>query len=186
MVCSLARGCRAAADTFQVASLPPPSTATTPLTLRERKIRCKMCRQELAMRKHMMPHNQPPLPLIMSDHESPEGLSPPSEPVAPISGSTPNFAAQLPASLGSLRDTAPLPPPARPNAPRSPPSSTPGTPPPILNAQCSGYFLEPVCLYFHIILPVIEITLSKTDEMDGCVPRRREPLRKDHMPKQEV
>ncbi|KLT38873.1 phosphatases II [Cutaneotrichosporon oleaginosum] len=92
----------------------------TPAGGHRRKIRCKMCRQHLALREHMMDH--------ILDHGSAASSPPNTNPPSP--------AEPRRRASSTLQFT--------PAAPHPAAGGITGGPPILVNPKCSGYFVEPL------------------------------------------
>ncbi|OSC96594.1 hypothetical protein PYCCODRAFT_1378886 [Trametes coccinea BRFM310] len=69
----------------------PYTPSDTPVPAPRRKIRCKMCRQELATREHMLDHGQlgPPTPAVLSAASSRRPSMNDTKPLSPLASGTP-------------------------------------------------------------------------------------------------
>ncbi|KAI0825190.1 hypothetical protein BC628DRAFT_1410586 [Trametes gibbosa] len=79
----------------------PNSPSDTPVPAARRRIRCKMCRQELATREHMLDHGQlgPATPAVLSEAPSRRPSMNDAKPLSPLASGTP--AARRASSSGS-------------------------------------------------------------------------------------
>ncbi|CDO77073.1 hypothetical protein BN946_scf184473.g17 [Trametes cinnabarina] len=70
----------------------PHTPSDTPAPTPRRKIRCKMCRQELATREHMLDHGQlgPPTPAVLSAASSRRPSMNDTKPLSPLASGTPS------------------------------------------------------------------------------------------------
>ncbi|KAI8976656.1 hypothetical protein BD414DRAFT_467005 [Trametes punicea] len=70
----------------------PYSPSDTPAPTPRRRIRCKMCRQELATREHMLDHGQlgPPTPAVLSAATSRRPSMNDAKPLSPLASGTPS------------------------------------------------------------------------------------------------
>ncbi|KAI0367683.1 hypothetical protein BV20DRAFT_1037581 [Pilatotrama ljubarskyi] len=69
----------------------PYTPSDTPVPTPRRRIRCKMCRQELATREHMLDHGQlgPPTPAVLSAASSRRPSMNDTKPLSPLASGTP-------------------------------------------------------------------------------------------------
>ena len=132
----------------------------SPTSQYQRRIRCKMCRQQLATHEHMLSHGQPPSdrqPLPNSTSQAPQQDSSSATDLEPASASTPStngatIGQQFSESSGSsdeVVDNSDSIGPVR-NL-RS--NSKRNMPPILINPRCSGYFVEPVRRILALHLP---------------------------------
>ncbi|KAH9886072.1 hypothetical protein C8Q73DRAFT_658881 [Cubamyces lactineus] len=70
----------------------PYTPSDTPVPTPRRRIRCKMCRQELATREHMLDHGQlgPPTPAVLSAASSRRPSMNDTKPLSPLASGTPS------------------------------------------------------------------------------------------------
>ncbi|KAI0656971.1 hypothetical protein C8Q70DRAFT_306841 [Cubamyces menziesii] len=70
----------------------PYTPSDTPVPMPRRRIRCKMCRQELATREHMLDHGQlgPPTPVVLSAASSRRPSMNDTKPLSPLASGTPS------------------------------------------------------------------------------------------------
>ena len=133
-------------------------------TSQQRRIRCKMCRQQLATREHMLCHGQQPSnrqPLPHSKSQAPQQTraysdddsASDSKDLGPASASIPSTSAnandatigqELSESSGSSNEVVPDSDSIVPVIRHLRSNSKRNMTPVLINPKCSGYFVEPV------------------------------------------